>query len=208
METYLAIFAIVGALLIGAISPGPSFILIVQTSAANSRKNGLAMAVGLGLGSAVFGLCALFGVQSLFEKVEILYWSFKLLGGGYLLYLAYNIWKGAKSPLNVSDNIQPRTQSTHRSFLLGITTQLSNPKTAVVFASVFATFLNGSLGLWETTFLISLIFLTETLWYSLVAVGFSAPRPKQIYLGLKTAIDRLAGGIIAIMGLKLLLSKN
>jgi len=208
METYLAIFAIVGALLVGAMSPGPSFILIVQTSAASSRKNGLSMALGLGVGSAIFGLFALLGLQALFEKVEILYWSFKLLGGCYLLYLAYNIWKGASGSLAIDEESKSAKHALHRSFLLGLTTQLSNPKTAIVFASVFATFLNSSLSLWEASVLISLIFLSETLWYGLVAMGFSALKPRQAYLNLKTTIDRFAAGIIAVMGLKLLLSRS
>ncbi len=208
MDIYFSIFAIVGALLIGAMSPGPSFILVVQTSAATSRKNGLSMAMGLGTGSLIFGICALLGLQVLFQSVDFLFWSFKILGGSYLLFLAFKIWKGASTKFNLDNQASAKEQSLARSFFWGLSTQLSNPKTAIVFASVFATFLNQNLNLWQTCLLLGLIFLTETIWYCLIALVFSANRAQNTYLNLKTTIDRAAAGILAAMGLKLLLSKS
>jgi threonine efflux protein len=208
MDIYLSIFSIVGALLIGAISPGPSFILIVQTSAATSRKNGISMALGLGMGSTLFGLCALLGLQLVFQTVEIVYWTFKILGSTYLFYLSYKIYTGSKQKLVIEKTAKQQIPPYYRSFLLGLLTQLSNPKTAIVFASVFASFLTNSLNITEAIILLSLIFISESIWYIIVAYSFSTDNNRKTYLRMKTSIDRCAAGIIAFMGLKLLFSKN
>lgn len=48
VELLTAIFSIVVALTLGAMSPGPSFVMVARTSLAVSRRDGLAAAVGMG----------------------------------------------------------------------------------------------------------------------------------------------------------------
>jgi threonine/homoserine/homoserine lactone efflux protein len=50
MSAQLALLSILGTLAIGAISPGPSFVVVVRAAAALSRRDGLASALGMGLG--------------------------------------------------------------------------------------------------------------------------------------------------------------
>ena len=53
-----------------------------------------------------------------------------------------------------------------------------------------------------------LILAIETGWYTLVALAFSLPRPRAIYLQWKGRIDRLAGAVMAALGVKLILSST
>ena len=50
-----------------------------------------------------------------------------------------------------------------------------------------------------------LIFAIETGWYTIVAFAFSAQRPRAIYLSAKLWIDRVAGGVVGLLGGKLIL---
>ena len=59
MEMLIPLGAIFGAILIGAISPGPSFVLVARTAIAVSRPAGMATAVGIGLGGLMFAGAAL-----------------------------------------------------------------------------------------------------------------------------------------------------
>lgn len=52
MNVSSALIAILTALLLGAISPGPSFILVVRSSLGLSRRDGLATAIGMGVGES------------------------------------------------------------------------------------------------------------------------------------------------------------
>ena len=86
MNPVLSLFSILAALTLGAISPGPSFLFVTRTSVALSRRDGLAAALGMGLGAAFFCALALIGLRAVIAQVEWVYIGFKLLGGAYLLY--------------------------------------------------------------------------------------------------------------------------
>jgi threonine/homoserine/homoserine lactone efflux protein len=49
-----------------------------------------------------------------------------------------------------------------------------------------------------------MVFCIEAGWYSIVAVAFSSNRPRAIYIGLKRWIDRLAGVVIGVLGIRLI----
>ncbi|WP_112662013.1 LysE family translocator [Microvirga flavescens] len=203
MAATTILVSILGALLIGAISPGPSFVLVSRISIAGSRRDGLAAALGMGLGGAFFGTLALLGLTALLSQVAWLYLGLKLLGGAYLVYLGIRIWRGAAAPLTVStDNVEPTSML--RAFSVALVTQVSNPKTAVVYASIFAALLPAAAPLWVIAVLPPLIFLVEALWYAVVAVAFSASGPRAVYLGSKTWIDRAAGAVMGALGLRLI----
>jgi threonine efflux protein len=91
---------------------------------------------------------------------------------------------------------------------LGLTTQLSNPKTAIVYASVFAAFLPTLLSVHLAVALVAVVFALETSWYALVATLLSTPAPRRAYVGCKAFIDRAAGIVLLGLGLKLIASAH
>lgn len=202
MTTVLA--SILGALLIGAMSPGPSFVLVSRIAIAGSRRDGLAAALGMGLGGAAFGTLALLGLSALLSQVEWLFLALKLLGGAYLVYLGIRIWRGASAPLVVAATEQGATTSALRSFSVAAATQLSNPKTAVVYASIFAALLPAAPPTWMLVSLPPLIFLVEAVWYAVVALAFSASGPRTAYGKAKVWIDRAAGAVMGALGVRLI----
>src|SRR5947209_5943562 len=99
MEEPSALLAIIAALIIGVASPGPSFVLVARTALSSSRSDGVAAAIGMGLGGVVFAAAALFGLQRLLLAVPSVYLVLKVLGGLYLAYLGIRIWRSAEQPL-------------------------------------------------------------------------------------------------------------
>ncbi|HEY0720348.1 MAG TPA: LysE family translocator [Gammaproteobacteria bacterium] len=203
MEVTLSLASVLGALLIGAISPGPSFVLVARTAMAISRIDALFVAVGMGLGGVFFSVAALLGLQALLVHVPWLYLTLKFAGGLYLVYLALRIWRGARQPITLPDTPQLSTTA-RKSLLLGLVTQLSNPKTAIVYGSIFAALLPQHLPPAATLALPLLVFLVETGWYSIVALALSSAALQNAYLRSKHHVDRVAGGVMALLGLKLL----
>jgi len=186
-------------------SPGPSFVMVARTALAVSRRDALAAAAGMGVGGAIFSSVALLGLLALLAAVPILHVALSVLGGGYLLYLGYRMWQGAAQPLTIGDApAAARPAQVWRSFLLGLATQLSNPKTAVVYASVFASLLPTGVSPSVLAALPAMIFVIETAWYSVVATALSAPSPRARYLASKAWLDRSAGTIMSVLGIKLI----
>ena len=82
--------------------------------------------------------------------------------------------------------------------------QLSNPKTAVAYASIFTALLPADTPSWIAWVILPMIFLFETGWYAVVAIVFSSEGPRSSYLGGKIWLDRLAAGILGLLGVKLI----
>lgn len=205
MELFAAILGIAVALTLGAMSPGPSFIMVARTSVALSRRDGLAAAVGMGVGGVFLSSIALMGLITILTAVPFLHLALKVLGGTYLLYLGYRIWRGARQPLVIENaEVQGRPGRTWRSFVFGLTTQVSNPKTAVMYASIFASLLPSEVPPFVLVTIPIMIFAIETLWYSAVALVLSAPSPRAGYLASKAWLDRAAGAFMSLLGLKLI----
>src|SRR6202023_2061074 len=99
MEGLIPFLGILGALTLGAVSPGPSFVFVSRTSLALSRRDGMAAALGMGIGGVIFAALALFGLQAVLAKVAGLYAGLRLAGGLYLLYVAFRLWRAAGAPL-------------------------------------------------------------------------------------------------------------
>jgi threonine/homoserine/homoserine lactone efflux protein len=204
LQPLLPLFAILGALLIGAISPGPSFVYVVRTSVAQSRGDGLAGALGMGVGAAIYGALALAGLRTLMSEAGWLYVALKIAGGLYLIYLAVKVFRGAGDAVVVGE-AGSGAHNLRRSFALGLGTQLSNPKIVAVFGAVFAALLPAQPPLWLDLALPPLIFVQETSWYAIVALAFSSTRPRALYLRAKRWIDRVAGLVIGGLGVRLIL---
>ena len=205
MELLTGLMLIAGALLLGAMSPGPSFIVVARAAVSRSRQTALATALGVGVGGLIFAVLALLGLQVVLQNVPQLYVLLKLLGGGYLLYLGWNIWRGASRPLQVqTGTAEHNRHSWLKAFATGLLTQLSNPKTALVFSSIFAALLPAEQPGWFSAALLVVVGTLEIGWYCLMALVLSAPASQQGYLRGKRYFDRIAAAMMGTLGVRLL----
>jgi threonine/homoserine/homoserine lactone efflux protein len=203
VEIFAVYFAVSTAILLGAMSPGPSFIVVARTAVAGSRGRGVLAALGMGVGGGLFALAALLGLQLVLLAVPSVYRVLQLIGALYLIVLAYKLWRAAPDRPDLSVRAAPRS-SAWQAFVLGLATQLSNPKTAIVYASVFAAALPQQASWLLTALVVPTIFAIEFGWYTLVALAFSSGRARHCYVRGKTWIDRLAAGAMGLLGAKIL----
>jgi threonine/homoserine/homoserine lactone efflux protein len=198
------ILVVAAAILLGAMSPGPSFLIVARTAMARSRGRGVTAALGMGIGGGLFALAACIGLHVVLSAIPTLYRVLQIAGGAYLLFIAWSIWRAAPEPLAMAEPVDAADGSTWRDLLRGFGTQVSNPKTALVYAGVFAAALPEGPTLVTGAVLVAMIALIEFGWYALVATAFSTARARQAYARTKTGIDRLAAGIMGALGAKLL----
>ncbi|MFM0322583.1 LysE family translocator [Caballeronia glebae] len=208
MTASTAVLAILFSLLLGAMIPGPSFVIVARNAIGISRADGVATALGMGVGGIFFGGVALAGLYTLLVAVEWLYVALKVAGGLYLIYVASKIWRSAAQPMQMParDDAPRFGGRARKSFWLGLSTQLSNPKTAIWYASIFAALLPQHPPLWCYFVLPPMVFAIETGWYTIVALGFSSRRPREMYLRTRKYTDRIAASVIAMLGLRLVLT--
>jgi threonine/homoserine/homoserine lactone efflux protein len=203
VQEITALLGIAAAIAVGAASPGPSFIMVARTAVASSRVDGLYAALGMGVGGLAFACLSLIGLHGVLLAVPSLYLVLKVAGGLYLAYLGIQIWRSAHNPIAGASGVGAAPPQIARPFVLALTTQLSNPKAAIIYASVFAAFLPPQTSVAFSVSVACLVFAIEAGWYALVALALSAERPRLAYLRFKTWIDRAAGSVMVALGLRL-----
>ena len=138
--SYLTVLLSVMAVhVVAMISPGPNFLIVTQTAISHSRREGVLTAFGVSCAALLWSSAALLGISLLFETTVWLYQGLKVLGGAYLIYLGIQSWRYAGRPPQLSAKTPPG--SNWRLFRVGFVTNLTNPKSAIFFSSIFATLL-------------------------------------------------------------------
>ncbi|ENM5752329.1 LysE family transporter [Vibrio mimicus] len=202
LEQYFFLLPIATLLLFGAMTPGPSFILVAQTAMSKSRSEAMCISIGLGLGASTFAFIASMGLIALFDAVPEFYIAFKVLGGLYLCYLGVKMWRASKSKI-VSVDAELTSKLAHfKAVILGLATQLSNPKTAIVFSSVFAALLPVEVPVHTTSILVVGVFVLNFSWYFLVSILLSSPKAQASYLRFKPYINKGSSVLMGSMGSK------
>ena len=187
-------------------SPGPAFLAVSRTAISTSRAAGVVAAAAMATGAVIWAIATLFGLHVLFAKAPWLYDAMRLGGAAYLIYLGFGMlrsaWRGDRPATNVV--VAP---AGHRTFLRSLGVQLSNPKAAVFFGSIFVTLLPAAAPLWVKGAALAILGVNEFGFYGLVAVVLSAPRAQRIYGNAKRGLDALFGGFLTALGVKLALSR-
>lgn len=191
--------------------PGPDILLVSQTAMARSRRAALFAGLGVVLGISCWAGLALLGINILFQNFPLLHGIIKFLGGAYLLWMGYNLWKSSLS--KQTDEVTAKDQSLSplsdlKALRMGFLTNIANPKAAIFFGSMFSGVMSvdASLGLKLSAF--ALIIGLSLIWFALVALGMSTNRVQNAYLRAKKTIDRAAGTFMLGFGGLLLASKE
>ncbi|CAM1364957.1 Lysine transporter LysE [Tenacibaculum litoreum] len=122
-----------------AISPGPDNIFVLTQSIVNGKKYGLATVAGLMTGCIIHTTLVAFGVSEIIKQNPNLFFIIKLFGAGYLLYLAYQVYKSDAKIAFSTENVQKK--STIQLFKTGFWMNVLNPKVTIFFLAFFPQFL-------------------------------------------------------------------
>lgn len=126
------------------LTPGPNMIYLVSRSICQGPMAGLISLGGVALGFLFYMLASALGITVLVMAVPCAYDALKLAGAAYLAYLAWQAIKpGGRSPFQVRDLPQ---DSPKRLFIMGLVTNLLNPKVAVLYLSLLPQFIDPARG--------------------------------------------------------------
>lgn len=186
--------------LISAMSPGPSFLFVVNTVVHGSRREGIKVAAAMAFGAAVWAIVAIAGIDMLFVRFPRLYATFEFLGGAYLLWISYHIFIDAKKPLREKSVIADEN-AFYKSLLL----QLSNPKVALFYSSLFVSLVPKEAPVWFYVIIVVSVFITEFVWFSFITFSLAIPRNFVLFTRFKPWIDRIVGMVLFLIGSRLLI---
>ncbi|NUS20133.1 MAG: LysE family transporter [Mesorhizobium sp.] len=204
------LLAVASVWLVAAVSPGPNFLMTARFAVARSRGAGFAAVCGIGIATAVWGVCGLAGVKALFLAAPWAYATLKFAGAGYLVYSGVRLIVLAekRSAADGSLPVDSKGFSNRRAFWIGLVTSLANPRSALSVASIFAVALPAQPPLWLGVVSVALMVAISVGWYACVVWLFAAEAVSNGYRKLRRTIDRAAGGLLILFGAKLALERG
>jgi len=170
METiaWEAILAAGVFFVLGATSPGPSLIVVLRNTLIGGRRQGVACAVGHGVGFGIYAGIAVFGLILLLENAPNVFLVLQIIGVVLLVWYGIVMWRADINTLQEAD-----TESFSRDrqgFSEGFAIAFFNPKIALFLVAVLAQVLKPGMGI-ETKVAIGLLGMTIDMgWYMIVAI--------------------------------------
>ena len=131
--------AFIGIAALVICTPGPDTAMTIRNALLGGRSAGLATALGVSTGLAIWALATSAGLVALLIASEPLFLAVKYAGAAYLIWLGVQSLRAAFGPSALQQAIaQPATRGLRprQAYLQGVVSDLSNPKIAAFFSSL------------------------------------------------------------------------
>ena len=182
----------------GAISPGPSLVVVLRNTISGGRTRGVMTAIGHGIGFSIYAFVAVMGLSSVLLANEQIFYLLQSAGALFLIWLAFSMITRKNS---VSS--EKYEQSAYKGFLEGFMIAFLNPKILVFLVAIFSQFINSYITDYGRFIMAIIAGIIDTIWYVLVAVALADTKFIDS-LGVNVVfIDRFTGTILFILGILL-----
>jgi threonine efflux protein len=177
----------------------------IQIAASKSRSAAVAAVCGTGVATIIWGICGVVGVHAVFLAAPWAYLALKIGGAIYLVYSGGRMIVLSCTRTNIVG--APSDGTTHmswrRAYAVGMAVGLANPRSALSVASVFAVAMPAAPTLGIAATAVATMVAVSIGWYLFVAYLFTTPPMVRGYRQIGHWIDRFAGGMLVLLGVKL-----
>ena len=147
--------------LLGAMSPGPSMVVVINNAIYKNRINGILTAIGHGFGIGIYAFFAVLGIGLIIKTNLFLFNTIKILSIFFLFYLGFQAIVN-NSKMNFEKNV---IKFGVKSFLEGFAISILNPKILIWFLAIYSQFMSASNDYILNISLILIASSVDALWY-------------------------------------------
>ncbi|RWB56137.1 LysE family translocator [Mesorhizobium sp.] len=155
------------AITLAAATPGPAMFTVITNGVSRGFVRALVAGVGVAAGDAVLVTLALLGLVALAQTFEWVFLALKYAGAAYLVFLGIRMWRLAATHEGGARTAQAGLL---RSFFLGASIALGNPKAILFHASIMPLILD----LDAMTFADGLLVVMVVIGVNIVTMGIYA----------------------------------
>lgn len=200
------LLAITSISLLGAMSPGPDFFVVIKNAGLYHWKNGVMAALGIAIALFIHQAYCISGLSWVLTASPTVFKAIKVLGGVYLFYLGISALRFKQTPelLAAENKVMHKFPTLLNSFKQGFLCNVLNPKAALFFIGLYALVIDPATSL-SMKILYGLdIIIVTCIWFIGLTLIINIPKIKKIFLKFQTHFVRLFGGILVLFGLKVL----
>lgn len=207
MDSLPQILAFAGVVMLGSMSPGPDFAVVVRRSVQSGRGHGMAAAAGIAVGVFFWVVAAATGIAALLAASALAFTVVKVVGAAYLLYLGVRAWLAAgRTAEPAADGAQARG-GWASAFSEGLLTNALNPKVAIFMIALVPQFVSAQAGIAQVLTLSAAALVTNAVWFGVLANLVAVLRRFLTRRRVRRAVDYVTGTALIGLGVHLAASK-
>lgn len=199
-EHWMSLFLALGIFSVGFVSIGPNILAIIGTSMERGRRDGMALALGVGTGSVLWATLTVCGLTALISAYAVAVLVLKIFGVAYLLWLAWKAFRSAASPGAAPVAIASRGNNL---YLRGLAIQMTNPKAALQWIAIVGIGLGADAPAWVGGILIASTAVMSIAGHLAYAVTFSTRPVMAFYRRTRRWIEGALGLFFSFAAFKL-----
>lgn len=191
-----------------ALAPGPDNIFVLTLSILRGRLAGIIVILGLCTGLIIHSSAVALGVAVIFQISTVAFSLLKLIGAGYLVYLAWQAFRAAAKKIQSNSDEEVNYWKLYNR---GIIMNITNPKVSIFFLAFLPQFVDPSRGLVSLQILLlgCLFILATILVFGSIALlsgtlGQWFKRTDHI----QTVLNRIAGTVFLGLAIKLITTER
>ena len=213
-STELYSFIIVIMLMI--ISPGANQILVFQSGLVLGHKAAIYNVIGVASSMFIHASLSGLGISLIIMKSPSLHSLIKLLGVGYIVYLAISSIVSACQLHNSSTIIndeftkanEPPSETILKSFIKGFNSNVLNIQTFFIFLSIFPQYMDLQRSLFTQSLFLTLVFVGLLLvWYAVLIALIFKIRHYLLQPRIQFKIKAVTGSLLLVMAMKMFLKQ-
>ena len=195
---FLKIFAVC---LLGAMSPGPSMVVVINNAIFKNRLNGILTSIGHGVGIGIYALFAVLGIALIIKTNLYVFNVIKFLSIIFLVYLGVNL-------MITNDKLEfdgKNINSGFTSFLQGLSISLLNPKIFIWFIAIYSQFMSVDNDMIFNTILILTASIIDAIWYMILTLLVTTNIALDFIKDKSVLLQKFVGSVFIIIGTLLLI---
>ena len=182
----------------GAISPGPSLVVVLRNTISGGRTRGVVTAIGHGIGFSIYAFIAVMGLSSVILANEQVFYLLQSAGALFLIWLAFSMITNKNSLSS-----EKYEKNVYKGFSEGFMIAFLNPKILVFLVAIFSQFINSDITNSDRFIMAIMAGIIDTTWYVLVAAALAGTNFIESLRVNEVFINRFIGIILLILAILL-----
>jgi RhtB (resistance to homoserine/threonine) family protein len=192
--------------LLGMLSPGPDFFLVIKNAARYPKVAALMTSLGVICGVITHMSYCVAGLAVVITTTPWLFDMLKYVGAAYLIWVGIQaLFSRSNSKMNM-DGLEPQQIKLHKAFIQGYLCNFLNPKATLFFLAMFTQVLQVNSSVGEKLWYASIIIGLSAIWWPLLSLLIQSAPVRRGLAKAQKIVDKLLGGVLIGLGIKVALS--
>ena len=191
---------VIAMCLVGAMSPGPSMVVILNNAIFKNRYHGIITSIGHGIGISIYAVFAVIGIGMIIKTNLIFFNSIKIFSIIFLIYM------GIKSIFNKQsvDFENKYIKDGATSFFQGFAISILNPKIFIWFVAIYSQFMSEKNDLLFNAYLVITAGIVDSVWYIFLTILMTSSVTLNFVKKNNYILNKVTGYLFIMMGTFLL----